>query len=151
MASASKSKVYFFFQERSFTLKNRTVLKESVESIFKKEGKKLNRINYVFCSDVDLLKLNKKYLSHDFYTDILTFNLSDTKKEIIAEVYISVERVKENAKKERTSFKFELTRVIFHGALHLCGYRDKSSKEIPQMRKKEEYYLSLYQKGYVSG
>jgi len=145
MASPSKSKVYFFFLTPVFALRNRSRLKRFIEDIFKKERKRLDQINYIFCSDPKLLKLNRKYLSHDFYTDILTFNLSENKNQITGEVYISITRIRENARKEKTSFQAELTRVIFHGALHLCGYKDKSSKEVFQMRKREDHYLQAFQ------
>lgn len=143
---ASKSKVYFFFQQIGPGFKNRTALKGFIEKLFKKEGKKLRSINYIFCSDEDILKINKQYLKHDFYTDIITFDLSES-DEIVAEVYISTERVRENAKSLDTSFVSEIHRVIFHGALHLCGYGDKTKSEKVEMRKREDYYLNSYLKG----
>ena len=144
MAPRLRSKVYFFFINRSFTLKNRNSLKKFITGIFKKEEKRLCQICYIFCSDADILKLNKKYLSHNYYTDILTFDLSENKKEISAEVYISIDRIKDNAQKEKVLFQIELYRVLFHGALHLCGYNDNSPKEIYKMRKREDYYLSPF-------
>lgn len=143
MASPSKSKVYFYFPFGDIFLKKRTSLKKFIEGIFKKERRYLKKLNYVFCSDNDLIKLNKKYLSHDFYTDILTFDLSEN-DQIQADVYISIDRVKENSRKQKTTFIQEVHRVIFHGALHLCGYKDKSIKEISLMRKREDHYLSIY-------
>src|SRR5689334_11763982 len=116
MSSPSKSKVYFFFPNGRFILKNRTSLKQFIEKIFATERKHLQKISYVFCNDETLLELNKKYLSHDFYTDILTFDLSE-ENQIIAEIYISIDRIKENALKAKTAFLQELYRVIFHGAL----------------------------------
>jgi rRNA maturation RNase YbeY len=139
----SKSKVCFFFETQGFSLTDRTRLKRFIESIFKKEKKKLAFINYIFCSDKYLLQINRKYLNHDFYTDIITFGLNN-KDSIEAEVYISIDRVRENAKALGVPFKLELQRVIFHGALHLCGYKDKSEKEIIQIRKKEDHYLGQY-------
>ena len=144
MPSRSKSKVYFFFLNHSFSLRNRSSLKKNIENIFKKELKTLYQLNYIFCSDNKLLSLNKKYLGRNYYTDIITFDLSQNKKEINAEVYISIDRVKENAFFLGCSFKSELYRVIFHGALHLCGYNDKTKKDSFRMRKKEDYYLSTY-------
>lgn len=143
---ASKSKVYFFFQQIEPGLKNRTALKSFIEKLFKKEGKKLRSINYIFCSDKDILKINKQYLKHDFYTDIISFDLSES-DQIVAEIYISTERVRENAKSLGTSFISEIHRVIFHGALHLCGYGDKTKSENVEMRKREDYYLNSYLKG----
>jgi rRNA maturation RNase YbeY len=114
-----------------------------VASLFKKEKVSLSRLDYVFCSDEFLLEINNKFLNHDYYTDIITFDLSDTDS-IMGEIYISIDRVKDNATQQSTSFKEELTRVIFHGALHLCGYKDKKQSEINLMRQKENYYLNLF-------
>lgn len=143
--SSSKSKVCFFFQGVKPVLTNRTELKRYIQSIFKKEGKELDSINYIFCTDKDLLEINRKFLSHDFYTDIITFDLSETNK-IQAEIYISTDRVKENAFQLGISFKSELHRVIFHGVLHLCGYKDKSKEQKVEMRSKEEFYIKHFLK-----
>jgi len=141
--STSKSKVCFFFQDVKITLTQRATLKTFIQSIFKKEGKKLESINYIFVNDKALLDINRQYLQHDFYTDIITFDLSAS-TEVQAEIYISVDRVKENAAQLGVSFKSELHRVIFHGVLHLCGYKDKSKTESEKMRKMEEVYLKKY-------
>lgn len=101
-------------------------------------------LSYIFCSDSYLLVINQQYLEHDDYTDIITFDLSSSPKEIVGEVYISIDRVKENAHELSVSFNTELHRVIFHGALHLCGYKDKSIKDASVMRFKEDKYLKLY-------
>ena len=98
---------------------------------------------YVFSTDRDVLKINRQYLSHDFYTDVITFNLSDG-WDIEGEVYLSVDRIKENAKAFNVSFSYELHRVIFHAALHLCGYGDKTTGDKVIMRKEEDRYLSEY-------
>ncbi len=139
----SKSKVCFFFEEKVFSLQSRAELKAFIEILFKKEKKKLGSINYIFCSDKRLLEINQQFLRHDYYTDIITFDLSETDF-TQAEIYISIDRVKDNAKTEGVSFKSELHRVIFHGALHLCGYKDKSKREALQMREKESFYLLKY-------
>ena len=141
--STSQSKVCFFFQGVKINLANRTELKKYIKYIFKKEGKKLQSINYIFCTDEALLEINRQFLSHDFYTDIITFDLSDSDA-VRAEIYISVDRVKENAIHLGVSFKSELHRVIFHGVMHLCGYKDKSKNETREMRSKEEFYLKKY-------
>jgi rRNA maturation RNase YbeY len=141
--SSSKSKVCFFFQGVKPSLTNRTELKRYIQSIFKKEGKKLDSIHYIFCTDKALLEINRQFLSHDFYTDIITFNLSESKV-IQAEIYISTDRVKDNAFQLGVSLKSELCRVIFHGVLHLCGYKDKSKEQKVEMRGKEEFYLAGY-------
>lgn len=139
----SKSKVCFFFQNVKARLTHHTLLKKYIHAVFKKEGKKLESLNYIFCTDKVLLEINRKYLKHDFYTDIITFDLSETET-VRAEIYISVDRVRENALKLGVSFKSELHRVIFHGVLHLCGYKDKNKNEKKKMRRKEEFYLALY-------
>jgi probable rRNA maturation factor len=125
-------------------LNKRNNLKNFIELLFKKENRRLNSISYIFCSDDYLLKINKLHLKHDYYTDIITFDLSDHPNKLNAEIYISVERVKDNAKTHQQFFKKELHRVIFHGALHLCGYKDKTKHESERMRYKEEKYLNLY-------
>jgi len=139
----SESKVCFFFPAGRVTLLHRYRLKKYIVSIFRAEGKKIKFLNYIFCSDEALLDLNRQFLSHDFYTDIITFDLSET-DEIGAEIYISVDRVKENARKLGVSIQSELHRVIFHGVLHLCGHHDKKASEISVMREKENFYLNKY-------
>lgn len=138
----SKSKVYFFSDDTAIPLRNRDLVKRQVEHIFKKEKKKLGSINYIFCSDKRILQINRKYLKHDFYTDIITFSLAESGFPIHAEVYISVPRIRENAKMLQQPFKTELLRVIFHGALHLCGYKDKPRKDKGTMRSREDFYLN---------
>jgi len=135
--------ISFFFLKNKISLKERTKLKSFIEILFKKEGFKLKSLTYVFCSDEYLLQLNQEFLNHDYYTDILTFDLSLT-KEKEGEIYISVDRIKDNAKKIRRSLNEELHRVIFHGALHLCGYQDKAKAEQKEMTARENYYLNRY-------
>ena len=136
--------ISFHYLVSTFNFPQRTKLKIFLEDLFKKENKKFHSLTYIFCSDQYLLKINKDFLHHDYLTDIITFNLAEKPNEIIGEVYISVERVKDNATQLKEKFKTELHRVIFHGALHLCGYKDKSVAQIITMRKKESYYLNLY-------
>jgi len=138
---SSESKVYFFYEKKGFSLRNRGALKDFIEKIFTKEKNLLGSINYIFCSDKKLLEINKTYLKHNFYTDIISFDLSSGPKKI-AEIYISVDRVRENAKSLGVSLNNELHRVIFHGALHICGYKDKTNKDRAVMRSKEDHYLS---------
>lgn len=144
MASRSQSKVCFFFDEVKINLSNRAALKKFIEGLFKKEGQQLQSLNYIFCTDKRLLQINRDYLKHDYYTDIITFDLSTPGKGIGGEIYISVDRVRENAKTEGATFKEEIARVIFHGALHLCGYGDKTKQEVKAMRAKEDSYLQHY-------
>ena len=134
----------FFFLEQNISLTRRGTLKEFIENLFVKEKKKLIELTYIFCSDEYLLQINRTHLKHDYYTDIITFDLSESPKATIGEIYISIERVRENAAKLGVSIKEELHRVIFHGALHLCGYKDKTKSEEIKMRQAEERYLSAY-------
>lgn len=136
--------VYFFFNKQKFNFKRRTELKKFIFKLFKKEGFYLEEIRFVFCSDKELLKINTEFLNHRFLTDIITFDLSSSKGMVNAEVYISIDRVRENSRIYQVSFKQELHRVIFHGALHLCGFRDKSRRDKGEMTAKEDYYLKKY-------
>lgn len=140
----SISKVYFFRDNVEFTLAHRTELKLFIEGIFKKEGKRLGGINYIFCTDRRLLEINRQYLKHDYYTDIITFSLATEKSPVEGEIYISIDRVRDNARELQTAFSKELLRVIFHGALHLCGYNDKTKAQQNVMREKEDLYLAKF-------
>jgi rRNA maturation RNase YbeY len=135
--------IQFNFLE-SISLKDRRRLKLFLVQLFRKEGRPMAELQYIFCSDQYLLAINRQYLSHDFYTDIITFDLSEKNHPINAEIYISVDRLRENALKYDSSLKKELHRVMFHGALHLCGYKDKTTLEKEEMRKMEEKCLIRY-------
>ena len=137
------SKVQFNFLVNSFSLRDRTRLKAFIETIFKKEGYPLESITYIFCSDKYLRSINKTFLSHNYDTDIITFNLSESDK-IVGEVYISIDRVRDNASFYGKTLRNELHRVIFHGAFHLCGYKDKSKADQAEMREKENKALSAF-------
>jgi len=139
----SVSKVCFFFEQKDLSLKNRGSLKAFIGSIFRKEKKKLDSLNYIFCSDKRLLEINRKYLGHDYFTDIISFDLSDSGS-VQGEIYISVDRVRDNAQKLNLTYKSEFHRVIIHGALHLCGYKDKTIKDAKKMRAMEDFYLFKY-------
>lgn len=138
--------IKFYTGDLPFSFPKKTILKQFIQTIFDKEKKKLLSISYIFCSDDMLLQINQDFLQHDFYTDIISFGLSEKNQPIEAEIYISIDRVKENAKKLGTAYTEEMRRVIFHGALHLCGYKDKTKKDILTMRAKEDRYLQLYNK-----
>ena len=127
----------------SLILKDKLYLKTFLPTIFVEEGFEFQSISYVFCSDEYLLQLNQKYLNHDTYTDILTFTLSETSLPIISEIYISIERVKENAQSLGINFLDELHRVMIHGILHLCGRSDHTVALKSEMRKREDHYLGL--------
>lgn len=135
--------IYFFFQHPT-TLRNRNNLKACITNLFKQEKQALESLNFVFTNDEELLTINQQYLKHDYYTDIITFDLAAKGQPTQGDVYISVERVKDNARQLGVSFYKELHRVIFHGALHLCGYGDKTTKEEKKMREMENKYLDLY-------
>ena len=126
-------------------LKQRRLLKKFIIQLFIKEKKSLQAIDIIFCADEYLLEINKQHLQHDFYTDIITFDLSESSANpIIGELYISIDRVKDNAALCDEKFSTELLRVIFHGLLHLCGFKDKTKSDIKTMREKEDEYLGLY-------
>ena len=144
MVTAKKTKVHFFSHDIPTSLKNTADLKHFIELIFNREMQSLDSINYIFCSDRAILAINKKYLKHDFYTDVITFDLSPDNKTISAEVYISIDRIRDNAKQLGLSIKSELHRVLFHAALHLCGYNDKKKKDKEIMRKRENELLDKY-------
>jgi len=126
------------------SITQRTRLKAFITKLFYEEGKGLKSLQYVFCSDDYLLNINQQFLHHDTYTDIVTFDLSENAEDTIGEIYISVDRVKENSIALSVPFLTELYRVMFHGALHLCGFKDKKKSEKEEMRYKEDYYLRLY-------
>ncbi len=119
-------------------------LRSWLKSIAKKEDVLLQDLNYIFVEDEALLKINIEYLQHNTYTDIITFDNSDAKGKIESDIYISLERVEANAQKYTTTFEDELLRVLAHGLLHLCGYKDKSKKDAALMRQKEEECLDLW-------
>ena len=128
------------------TLNNRVALKSFIEKSVKKEGLSIESLNYVFCSDKYLLDINNQFLNHNYYTDIISFDLSEVPRQLIGEVYISIDRVKDNAKTHGATFKEELLRVIFHGALHFCGYKDKKPADAKKMRLMEDTWLTAYKK-----
>lgn len=133
--------VLFFFQNIPFALKRKSGAIKIILSVIRKEKKKAGDINFIFCNDKFILFLNKKHLKHNTLTDILTFQYSSER--LSGEIFISIPRVKENAKKYNVSFDNELYRIMIHGVLHLCGYKDKSALQKKIMRKKEDYYLKF--------
>jgi len=137
-------KVKFHYVDVSFYFPKRNMLKSFILQKLQKEGRKVEALNYVFCTDDYLLAINKQYLQHDTLTDIITFELSPKAQPLIADIYISIERVRENTSVFRTAFRNELLRVVFHGILHLIGYKDKSAIDAQVMRNMEELYLRQY-------
>ena len=134
-----------FFYEDDFNLSlNKKEVRFWIKNVVKKENKKLSYLNFVFCTDSYLLELNQKYLKHNSLTDVIAFDFSESKKTIEGDVYISVDRVKENAKKYSPSFKKELLRVLIHGVLHLIGYKDKTKEQKKIMASKENVFVSVF-------
>lgn len=138
------SRIRFFFNDVQIALRDRTVLKLFLTSLFKKEKRSIDYLNIIFCTDESLLQINQHFLNHHYYTDIITFHYASENEPVQAELYISVDRVRENAADLGITINAELHRVIFHGCLHLCGYGDKTSQQIKKMREREDYYLRLY-------
>lgn len=126
-----------------FKLNQKTNIKLWIKTIIDKEKHTLGTINYMFCNDDELLEINIKHLNHNTLTDIITFDYTEDKK-ISSDIFISVDRVLENAKKFEVTFEEELRRVMIHGVLHLCGYKDKSKPDAELMRKKENWALKLF-------
>ena len=136
------SSIRFFSEEVPFILKNKIKIRNWLANVIREENKIVLNINYIFCSDNYLLELNKKYLHHDSLTDIITFPELIYTGKVSGDIYISVERIKENAGQYLQSFDKELQRVMVHGVLHLLGYKDKSRKNKLLMTLKEDYYLN---------
>ena len=126
----------------AFSLKTETAVTKCVKALVKQELREIGDITFVFCDDKYLHKINLEFLDHDTYTDIITFDYS-VGNEVISEIYISIDRVEENAKKYSQTFENEMHRVMIHGVLHLCGYKDKLAEDKQIMRDKENHYLSL--------
>jgi probable rRNA maturation factor len=134
--------VNFHNQDISFKLSNPRKTTSWIKNVIRSEGCKLIQVNYIFCSDEYLWEMNIEYLNHQTYTDIITFDNSEQEGDIEGDIFISVDRVKENAEKLKIEFSKELRRVLIHGILHLVGYSDKSARQKAEMRKKEDFYLS---------
>ena len=138
--------IFFNKADKSTSLGHRTELKAFLAKQIRKEGIVIESLQYVFCSDEYLLGINKQFLNHDYYTDIISFDLSEQKSQLIGDIYISIDRVKENAKTQGNVYMHELLRVIFHGALHFCGYKDKKPSDVKLMRAMEDKWLKAYLK-----
>ncbi|MFZ1676116.1 MAG: rRNA maturation RNase YbeY [Saprospiraceae bacterium] len=137
-----KPNIFFTTNEIDFDLPDPEGLVEWITDAIAEEGYELDRIDYIFCSDEFLLDINRTHLQHDDYTDIITFPLEENP--IVGEIYISIDRVRENASSFHIAFEEELHRVMIHGVLHLCGYDDHEDDDIQEIRAKEEEYLNEY-------
>ncbi len=134
--------IQFYSEAIDFKLKNQKKITHWINQTILQEKGKLSFLNFIFCSDEYLYKINMEYLNHDTYTDVITFPYSD---EIIeGDIFISIDRVNDNAKQQNVLFEHELLRVIIHGVLHLLGYKDKSSKEVALIRAKEDNYIKAF-------
>lgn len=142
-ALKNNKKIAFSFLKQC-NLKDRNKLRNFLENRTKKEGLGIKELQIIFCSDKYLLNINKLYLKHAFLTDIITFSYSDKKGFISGDLFISIDRVKENARLFNSTLTKEIHRVIFHGVLHLIGYNDKTDKEKKEIRREEDLWLSKY-------
>jgi rRNA maturation RNase YbeY len=136
------SRIQFFSEGTSFIFRNKNAIRVWLVNAIEEEQKKPWYINFIFCDDKYLLELNKVYLKHNTLTDILTFPFNEQPEAISGDIYISIERVEENSKGYGESKDKEIKRVMIHGILHLCGYKDKTHKGKKEMREKEDYYLN---------
>lgn len=138
------SSVRYFSEGISFKVPNPRKTSSWIKSVIQVNKAKFKEVSFIFCSDSYLLQMNQSFLNHNTLTDIITFDYSKSRNALEGEIYISVERVLENAEKFEVSFEQEIKRVMIHGILHLLGFKDKKVKEKAQMRKKEEACLSLF-------
>ncbi|HUH34173.1 MAG TPA: rRNA maturation RNase YbeY [Daejeonella sp.] len=139
----SQLPIHFFSEDVSFTLKQKLLVRNWINQTIRSEGYRLGELNFIFASDEYLLKINRDYLKHDTYTDIITFDNSEEEKRITGDIFISIERVIENSSKFKVDQTDELHRVMIHGTLHLLGYPDKGKEAKAVMTGKEDHYLSL--------
>jgi rRNA maturation RNase YbeY len=138
--------VRFFKADVSIRIAKSTLLSKFIGTKFTTEQKKQLSLSCILCSDDYLLNINKEFLQHDYYTDIITFPLEDTPKKSTAEIYMSIDRITDNAQKNKTTFENEFQRVLFHGVLHLCGYGDKTKSEKIKMQEMENLWLKAFSK-----
>lgn len=134
--------INYFNEDVPFPVLLKRVTNKWIKDTIISEGKKLGDLTFIFCSDSYLLEVNKKYLDHDFYTDIITFDYVEDNV-VNGDIFISTDRVKENAMEYKTTFANEMNRILIHGVLHLLGYKDKTKKDKSIMTDKEDFYLNL--------
>jgi len=139
----AKPAVQFFLEDVKYTLKNKIQIKQWINNTILAEGFELEELNFILCSDEYLLAINQQYLNHDTYTDVITFDNSEELKTILGDIFISIERIQENAKEFKDTVQLELCRVMIHGTLHLLGYKDKGKTAKTLMTQKEDFYLNL--------
>ena len=134
--------ISYFFEDTDFIFKGKALNNKWLRIVAESEIRRLGQISIIFCSDNYILDINQRYLQHDYFTDIITFDYCEDDR-LSGDLFISVDSVRENAIEYGTSFNDELNRVMVHGILHLIGYDDHSDEDIKQMRSQENYYLSL--------
>jgi probable rRNA maturation factor len=137
-----RSVIHYFSEDISFNLKHKTIIKNWLKETITAEGYFLQELNFIFCSDSYLLGINQQYLNHDTYTDVITFDNSEVLKTIVGDIFISIDRIRENAAEFSRDFHNELCRVMVHGTLHLLGYTDKTKTSKSKMTLKEDEYLA---------
>jgi rRNA maturation RNase YbeY len=135
--------IHFFNEDIQYLVRRKTLLRNWILLTIKAEKRKLEEISFILCSDQFLLQINQEFLDHEDYTDIITFQYNESGQKIQGDIYISLERVRENAIKYNQRLLDEIHRIIIHGVLHLIGYQDKSINDKEEMSRKEDYYLSL--------
>ena len=142
MSDTTDYTIEFFEADIKYQLEYPNDIRKWLIDLVEEEKCGIQKVQYIFCTDEYLLGINKQYLNHDYYTDIITFPLNNSQSDILSDIYISIERIVDNAKSYKVSTKQELHRVMAHGLLHLCGYGDLSVDEKKVMRERENYYLS---------
>ena len=137
-----KRVINFFTEDIKYVLKDKRKIKAWIAKAILAEGYEVDELNFIFCSDEYLLRINQEYLDHDTYTDVITFDNSEVLKMITGDVFISIDRIRDNASLYKHRMQEELCRVMIHGTLHLLGHKDKSKAEKTRMTKKEDQYLA---------
>jgi rRNA maturation RNase YbeY len=137
------NKIHFFTEELPFKLKQVRKIREAIIQIAQQHKRSIEEINYIFCSDTYLHKINLEYLQHDTFTDIITFDHSEVSNVLTGDIFISIDRVKENSSKFEVDFNQELYRVMSHGLLHLCGFKDKKKEDKEKMTAAENKSLKV--------
>lgn len=146
----NSKRINFFPEGIKYTVKNKGIIRKWIKETIQREGyQKLGDLNFIFCNDEYLLKINQEYLNHDTLTDIITFDSSEFENQISGDIFISIERIRENAKNFKVSEYKELLRVMVHGVLHLCGYLDEEASEKETMTTMENKYLSEFPEEYL--
>lgn len=137
------AKIHFFSEEIDFVIKQKGLIRQWIADAAKAEGFRIGELSFIFCNDEYLLNVNQQFLNHDTYTDIVTFDHSEEEDRLAGDIFISIDRVRENAITYKISESEELHRVIIHGVLHLCGYLDKKPADKKLMTKMENHYLDI--------